>query len=389
MDFSWINTHINDDTAKLRLKYGRERADEILQIECRRKHGSKLAETLAANPEFVFPTALSGEQSTSDRLARFHAALVGHAARVADLTAGLGIDAMAMASKAGNVVAVERDADVAGALRSNSSSLGNLEVVCADCRDVIEAWARDGISFDCILIDPARRAADGGRVYALDQCEPDVVAMLPTLKRITRRLVIKASPMLDITHTLGLLPDAAEVIVLGTPTECKELDIVCDFAHPTESPLIRAVTLGSSFESVFEFTRPQDTAASVTTATPKAGDYVFDPYPAVMKAAPLKILGERFGLKKLAPNTHLWTSAEAVGGFPGRTFMVVEALPYMSKHIKRYASRYPKVSVTARNFDMSSDALRAKLRVADGPLRLFAVSTPTQKLLLTCEEVND
>ena len=199
MDFSWINTHINDDTAKLRLKYGRERADEILQIECRRKHGSKLAETLAANPEFVFPTALSGEQSTSDRLARFHAALVGHAARVADLTAGLGIDAMSMASKTGNVVAVERDADVADALRSNSSSLGNLEVVCADCRDVVEAWARDGISFDCIFIDPARRAADGGRVYALDQCEPDVVAMLPTLKRITRRLVIKASPMLDIT----------------------------------------------------------------------------------------------------------------------------------------------------------------------------------------------
>ena len=108
-----------------------------------------------------------------------------------------------------------------------------------------------------------------------------------------------------------------------------------------------------------------------------------------MKAAPLKILGERFGLKKLAPNTHLWTSAEAVGGFPGRTFMVVEALPYMSKHIKRYASRYPKVSVTARNFDMSSDALRAKLRVADGPLRLFAVSNPPQKLLLTCQEVNE
>lgn len=387
MDFSWIEQHAGDDAAKLRLKYGHERADEILQIECRRKYDAKLAETLAANPRFVFPTALSGEQSTSDRLARFHAALTGHGERAADLTAGLGIDAMAIAANAAGVVAVERDAAVAEALRLNSAATGNLTVVNGDCREVVKQWAEKGERFGCIFIDPARRAADGGRVYALDQCEPDVVAMLPELRKITDRLVIKASPMLDITHTLGLLPDAAEAIVLGTPTECKELDIVCDFKTAATEPTIRAVTLGQGFESVFEFTRSQEAAATFRQGVPKEGDYVYDPYPAVMKAAPMKLLAERFGVEKLSANTHLWTSSRLAAGFPGRVFMAVEVLPYMSKHIKRYASRYPRVSVTTRNFDMAADALRSKLGVRDGALRLFAASTPSQKYLITCEEV--
>ncbi len=389
VDFSWINAHIADDPARLRLKYGHGYADEILQIECRRKFGIKLADTLAGNPEFIFPTALSGEQSTSDRLARFHASLVAPGTKAADLTAGLGIDAMAIAEKTNHMVAIERDEIVAKALQSNSQNLDNFEVICGDCGDVVKTWGNNGIKFDCLFIDPARRAADGKRLYALDQCEPDVVAMLPALRKVADRLVIKASPMLDITHTLNLLPDDAEIIVLGTPTECKELDIVCDFNKDVDAPSIRAVTLGADFESEFRFTKAEEANATAIMGIPSQGDYVYDPYPAVMKAGPMKLLADRFGLKKLSANTHLWTSQTFVPGFPGRAFSVVEVRPFMSKHIKRYAARYPRVNVTARNFDLTSDALRAKLRVKDGgPLRLFAVSATSQKLLVTCEEVN-
>lgn len=390
--FEWIEAHASDPTDKLRLKYGRERAFEILQIECRRKYAAKLAQTLAADSQFVFPTALSGEQCTSDALAAVHADMLSTGMSVIDLTSGLGIDAMAFARRVGelgSVVAVERDTEVADALRHNARNLPNLSVVCDDCRNYIQQLAAEGRHFDAVFIDPARRAADGGRVFALDQCEPDVVAMLPVIKKIAKQLIIKASPMLDITHTLSLLPDACEGTVLGTTVECKELDVVCDFTTPAPaSPIIKAVTVGTNLYSVYEFTRAQESQAQPVFGLPVVGGYVYDPYPAVMKAAPFKLLCAN-GIKSLAANTHLWCSDSLVPDFPGKAWRVDEILPYMSKHIKRYASRFPKVSVTARNFDMTSDALRSKLGVKDGPaLRLFAVTAyNSQKLLITCNEV--
>lgn len=389
--FGWIEAHKADDPARLRLRYGAPLADEILQVECRRKFARKLGDILADDPMFVFPTALSGEQATGQTLARWHASLFHPGERVADLTAGLGIDAMAVAEAVGttgSVVAVERDADVAQTLRWNARNLPKVEVVNADCRQVVEAWKADRLHFDTIFIDPARRSADGGRVYSLADCEPDVVEMLPALRQVCSRLVIKASPMLDISHTLALLPEATVAICLGTTTECKELDIICDFASQMlPEPMIKAVTVGQGLLSDFSFTRSEEAAATAAYGAPQVGWTVCDPYPAVMKAAPLKLLGERFGLLKAAPNSHLWFAPSPVEGFPGRQYRISEMLPYMSKHIKRYASTHPAVGVTTRNFDMTAEALRAKLRVKEGSDRLFAVSLADgRKILITCNE---
>ncbi|MDO4319521.1 MAG: class I SAM-dependent methyltransferase [Bacteroidales bacterium] len=381
--FEWVEAHKDDDTARLRLKYGRERADEILQIECRRKYGAKLGDVLSERPMFVFATALSGEQSTSWRLAQFHAAMVAPGSHVADLTAGLGIDAYAM-SRHARVTAIERDPAVAGALRHNYADVASMTVIEADCRDFVRECIDKGETFDAVFIDPARRDAGGGRVFALDGCEPDVTAMMPDLLRMARKVIVKASPMLDITHTLGELPQAVTVIALGTTTECKELDIVCltDVTPVT----IQAVTLGSDFEAAFSFSPADETMAGAKYAIPVAGDYVFDPYPAVMKSGAMRLLGQRYGLAKLAANTHLWTGKEAVDDFPGHRFVVEEVLPYASKHIKRYASRYPRVSLTTRNFDVAAPALKSKLGVVDGSdVRLFAVTAQDgSKLLVTC-----
>lgn len=383
--FDWIDAHRDEDPARLRLKYGRQRADEILQIECRRKYAAKLAGLLAARPRFVFPTALSGEQSTSWRLAQFHASLVPPGSRVADLTAGLGADACAMSDHA-DVTAVERDPEVAAALRHNYAASGTLTVVEADCRDFVRDYlARGEEPFDVIFIDPARRSADGGRVYALDGCEPDVTAMMPDLLRMGRRVIVKASPMLDITHTTGELPEAETVIALGTTTECKELDIICS-ANPSRPLTIQTVTLGSDTESAFAYRSTDGTGSPDTYAVPRVGEYVYDPYPAVMKSGAMHILGPRYGMAKLAPNTHLWVSAKATDDFPGHRFEVTEVLPYASRHIKRYASRFPRVSLTTRNFDVAAPVLKKKLGVADGSdVRLFAVTARDgSKYLVTC-----
>lgn len=382
--FEWIAAHAGDDPARLRLKHGRDRAAEILQIECRRRFGAKLRRTLESKPQFVFPTALSGEQSTSDELAAFHASLVAPGAAVADLTAGLGIDAAALATVAASVVAVERNPEVAEALKLNSPEL---EVVEGDCRDYVAQAVADGRRFDAVFIDPARRDGDGGRTYAFDRCEPDVPAMMPALEKITRRLIVKASPMLDITLASSQLGTPQRVIALGTTTECKELDFVVDFHDPDTETVIEAVTvMADGRESVFAFTRAEEAAAEAVYGVPSVGQYILEPFPAAMKVGAPKLLCSRFGVAKLAPNTHVWYGDEVPAGFPGRGFRITEVLPYASKHIKRYAAAHPRVGVTARNFDMTADALRSKLGVKDGPARLFAVSDATgARWLVTTE----
>lgn len=388
--WKWVEEHISDDPKKLWLKYGRAYESAIVQVECRRRFGKKLAATLLRVPHWFFPTVLAGEQATSDRLAAFHARLVPECARMADLTAGLGIDALHCASVAAQVTAVEMDEAKADALRANmlAAGAGNVAVAAADCREWLASLGEQ--RFDMMFIDPARRAADGGRVFALADCEPDVTAMLPALRAHTRRLLVKMSPMLDIASVLEALPGCVCLYVLGTPTECKELLALVDFddaQRHRDNIMVEAVTISADAECVFRCTRSEEMTADAVYGRPRGGDYVFEPYPAVMKAGATRLVAARYGLQKLAPNTHVYYGPASVAGFPGEQRRVAAVLPYASKVIKRFRRDYPQISVAVRNFGMSAEALRGRLAVADGgAMRLMAVTDIAgERLLLVLE----
>ncbi|MDE6397680.1 MAG: hypothetical protein K2K84_10455, partial [Muribaculaceae bacterium] len=141
--------------------------------------------------------------------------------------------------------------------------------------------------------------------------------------------------------------------------------------------------------STFTFTRSEESSAPAPkTKTPAKGHFLYVPSPAIMKAAPIKLLSLEFGVDKLANNTHLYTS-DSIREFPGETLEIIEVIPWQSKYIKRLKSQYPRISVTTRNFGMTADSLRAKLGVKDGgDERLFAVTTADDKrLLLICRPV--
>lgn len=387
-DFNqWIAAHTGDDPARLRLKFGADRALEILQIEARRKYAAKFDGLWQQMPDFIVPNSLSPEQSTSWRLAEFHASLVPEGAAVADLTAGMGVDVYTLSLRASTVDAVEINPEIADALRHNFAQVPGVTTLCDDCRDFVRRCMAQGLRFDTVFIDPARRGDAGERLFALHQCSPDVVAMMPDLLKISRQVIVKASPMLDIAHTAGELPQARKIFAVGTSTECKELLCVCT-SEGAETPTITAATITAAGVGEISFTRREEAEAQPEFAAPQVGWFVYDPFPAVMKAAPYRLLCKRFGVSRLNPNTQLWTSAEKCADFPGRAFRVTEVLPYASKYIKRYAATHPKVNVTARNFDINSAALRQKLRVADGGAeRLFAVKGPEgEKLLITASE---
>ncbi len=388
--WKWVDEHGSDDPKKLWLKYGKTHERQIVQVECRQRFGKKLAATLSRVPHWLFASKLAGEQSTSDRLAAFHARLVPESCRMADLTAGLGIDVLHCSAVAEDVTAVEIDPAKAEALRANmdEAGVGNVRVVCTDCREWLEAY--DGPRLDMVFIDPARRAGDGGRVFALADCEPDVTALLPLLRSKAHCVLVKMSPMLDIASVMAALPQCVHVWALGTPTECKELVALVDFEHGDtghDDVATDAVTIGADATHEFRCTRSEEMTADAVYGRPRAGDWLCEPYPAVMKSGAVRLVAERFGLQKLAANTHAYFAPERRAGFPGEQRRIVAVLPYASKVLKRFKREYPRCEVAVRNFGISAEALRAKLGVADGGgVRVLGVTDiGNERLLVVCE----
>lgn len=380
----WIDQHYNDDENRLRLKYHGAESQVIdfmiLQIECRKKTSKKLSRTLK-NRKFIFPTTLSAEQCTSDDLAEVHASfVVGDV--VLDMTCGLGIDAYAMARRGCVVTAVEINENVAEAARINAkiNGLDNISIINKDSVSFLRSTSD---MYDTIFIDPARRGNDGKRLYALRDCEPDIISILPEIKNRCRRLVIKASPMLDVSQMIRELGAVNDIYVIGTDHECKEVVAVVDFESNCITKF-HSITIGHDGKvQEYSFYEHEERSAVVEYGDPTIGGYLYEPYPSIMKSAPMRLLSQKFGISKLHVNTHLFTSKAIVDEFPGNRFVIERVIPFSSKILKSIKDDYPKINVAVRNFILTADELKSKLKVKDGgDKRLFGVTTGSNNRIL-------
>ncbi|WP_287211327.1 methyltransferase domain-containing protein [Muribaculum sp.] len=386
--WQWVSDNSHADTMRLRLSAKKAAWTDlaITQIECRKRADAKIPKELAFE-SFLFPTALSAEQCTSDTLAAFHAGLVSPGASVTDLTAGLGIDSFHLASTCREVTAVEIQPEVARALEHNASvlGLGNVTVVCADCCNYVAALHDK--AFDVAFIDPARRGKDNCRLFSLHDCQPDVTWLLPKLARIARKLIVKMSPMLDISSVVSDLPGTTDVYAVGSHRECKELVAVVDLDNDAVTEALIHIWTPNAH---LVFTRAEEAGARSEYGIPQQGWYLYEPWPVTQKAAPYKLLCSRFGVLKLSANTHLYTSPDKIDGFPGTCRRVINILPFSSSVLKTFARTYPHIDVAVRNFPMEADILRRKLKVKPADecgLRLMAttVASDNERLMMVLE----
>ena len=381
----WIEEHRNDDTTKLRLSC-RKKDDAsvyefaIMQIECRKKTAKKLHSTLQSS-HFVFPTTLSAEQCTSDNLAEFHATLTNEGETILDMTAGLGIDAFHLAQKAKRITAIDLNEDVAQALSTNANALGitNFTGINADS---IEYLKNSTEHFDTIFIDPARRGDGGKRLFALSDCQPNVVESLDLIKQHCNKLIVKASPMLDATQVLRELPETTNLYAIGTRQECKETVAVVDFKNPQDSPTLHCITIDDeTFD--FSFTLDNEISSTNNFGEFKEGMYLYEPYPAIMKLQPFKLISQQFNAIKLHQHTHLYASTEVIADFPGDCHKIERIYPFSSRTIKEVVKDYPRTNVAVRNFILSADELRKRLKIKDdNKYRLYGVSVANGDRLL-------
>lgn len=386
----WIADNSKADAAALRLRHHAdpELMHAILQIEARRKTSGKLADTLRCQA-FQFPEMIAAEQSTSDELARIHSTLVGEAVTVADLTCGLGIDTFYFAAGGRRVTAIERRSEAAEAARLNAGALGlddRVEIVTADCTE----WLATATGpYDCVFIDPARRDGLGRRCYSLADCSPDVSTLMPRLRSLTRRVIIKASPMLDAEAVARQLPSVSDIYLIGTVTECKELVAVVDFGLPSDTPYrLHAVTATPSGISSI-VVGPDPAGLPPPVSVPAPGMMLCEPYPALMKAGHYRWTADRYGMSVPDVNTHLFLS-EGLTDFPGRAYEIVEATRFDKRAIKEIASRRLRANVATRNFPLDAPSLARRLKIAEGDaLRLYGIRSATEGLmLLICRPVS-
>lgn len=370
----WIDAHRNDNVATLRLRHAGDSPaikEAISQIEYDHKAGDKFRKCSlmggadgSVDCSFCprwFPSALSVEQASSATMACFHASLVAKGSSVLDMTMGLGVDSAAIASlDEARVTAIERDSRLCLFAEVNYSSIPNLEIINADSVE----WLRESqIRFDYIFIDPARRDDVGRRVYNIHDCTPDISEILPLLLEHAPHLLVKLSPMLDISATIADLRHVAEVYVVEERGDVRELLVHID--RDVESDVDNTKIVAINVNSNFIFTRAEEAAASEYYEAPEPEGYLYEPSPAIMKAGPFRLLSDRFCVGALHPNTHLYVSSEMVDGFPGKCYRIIAVIPYASKYIKRFAKEYPAASVSVRNFPCPAETLRAKLKVRE------------------------
>jgi 16S rRNA G966 N2-methylase RsmD len=370
----FVQDHLQEDPALLLFKYqGKLKFDlkmAVQQISARQKAAKKLP-SWSCNPELLFPASISLEQSSSEETAKFKAeGLTGNV--MVDLTGGFGVDFYHLSQEFEKGIYCERQPELFQISKHNLETLepskgsesleglsGKFEFVEGDGLDFL---AKTKQHFDLIYADPARRGSGNQKLYKLQECEPDVVSAWPLLNEKSNNILIKASPMLDISQAWSELPEVQKITVVSVKNEVKELLLFWEKAKSGLSRRIEVIDLGSE-NPRFSFDPKEEEKAVATIG--EAEKYLIEPLSGILKAGAFNLFAARFGLKKLEKNSHLYTADMITQEIPGRIFEVIQEISPKRQEIK---SLFPsgKVNVICRNYVSGAEDLKKKLGLKDG-----------------------
>lgn len=337
--------------------------------------------------DILYPPHLSMEQCSSEETAEYKATVLGGGDTFADLTGGFGVDCSYLSRTFKQAWYVERNETLCALASHNFQTLGLPHIRI--CNEEAESFLRRMCPKDAVFLDPARRDEHGGKTVAVSDCTPDVKVLFPLLRSKAGRILVKLSPMLDISQALHDLPGITDIHIISVNNECKELLLLEDNKKDAASSLTyHAVNLGTT-SRLFEFTREdEDNAACAYAIQPEA--YLYEPNTALLKAGAFHILSSAFHVKKLQTNSHLYTSGTLQPEFPGRIFRVEGFSRFNKKEIKTFLTAIKQANLTVRNFPASVADLRKRLKLKEGgDIYLFATTLQAgEKVLIKCHKAN-
>ncbi len=377
----FITEHLNSDIAKVLFKgspFQNISIQELAtQIEAKKRAKNKLPTWYGAT-DIYYPNKLNIEQTSSESTAKYKSGLISGDSLI-DLTGGFGVDAYYFSKQFKNVTHCEINTDLSQVVSHNLKQFNVQNIQTVSQNGLIYLSSQK--QFDWIYIDPSRRNDVKGKVFLLEDCSPNIPENLELLLRYTNNILIKVSPMLDITSAINELNFVKEVHVIALNNEVKELLFILEKKY-NKSIAIKTVNISSKQHQHFNATYKNET--NIEISLPKT--YLYEPNAAILKAG---LFGELSALNvyKLHQNSHLYT-ADSFLEFPGRSFIIKHTLPYDKKQLKKLIPSQ-KANITTRNFPETVVQIRKKTKLKEGGNQylFFTTDIENKHIVLICEKV--
>lgn len=377
-EIKFIQENLRQDTSRIALSAGKFPNLDIKKLTAQIQARQKLTEKLpqwTRNEAIFFPQQLSLEQASSEVTANFKASLVS--GNLIDLTGGMGIDTWAFAQRCDKVTYVEQEAELTQQAIYNHQVLGLRNVTHIHGNGIDQL---DKI-YDWVYIDPARRDQQGNKVILFKDCQPNVLELLDKVK--TSKLLIKTSPVLDISRAIQELGGVEKVYVVAYQQEVKEL-LFIKSGQSSLDPEIEMVELANTPTTLYRGKLSEERAAKMHIE--KVGAYIYEAHPALLKAGFFKSIQSE-GIWQLGRNTHLYSSELFIEAFPGKKYVFIASGPVQPHWLKQHLTDL-RVSITTKNFPLKPQELRSKLKLKDGgEYTLFAIHNSAEKNeLILCKK---
>ncbi|MEC3877316.1 class I SAM-dependent methyltransferase [Chryseobacterium sp. T9W2-O] len=351
---NYINANLNTDLHALLLKnspFSDVSMHEIVQ-QIKGKQVALKKFPFLLKEGILFPPQLNLEQSSSEKTAVYKSALL-KSEKFIDLTAGFGIDAYYLSENFNEITLVEQNPDLLEIVRNNWNVLGKkatfinqkLEKFLAENKEV----------FDVVYLDPARRDNNRNKVFLLEDLSPDILAIREELLSSATQVVIKLSPLIDLKYLASVLPAIFRIDIIAVKNDVKE--IVIFLSNQKDNKISCNCVNLESDEPVFKFMFGEEENAVAEYGEPEK--YIYIPNNAILKAGVFNLISQKMRLKKLHPNSHIYTSDSQINDFPGRVFemKVIDAKKIQKK------SQY---NIISKNYPLKPEEIKKKYNIKDG-----------------------
>lgn len=310
---------------------------------------------------------------------------------IIDLTGGFGVDFSYMARQFQKALYIERQEELCNAARHNFPLLGLVRAEVIPCTaedflDTIDIIDPDNKLADITYLDPARRSEAGKKVISITDCTPDLTILQERLSSLSQYVIVKLSPMLDITMALRALHHVCEVHVVSVKGECKELLFVMN-SETEKQPAFHCVNLESEDNDFIVFPAKDSEASAAGTierdkagnlsiaAMPQPGLYIFEPNASILKAGMQDAFASSYGLQKLHPMSNLFIGTAPIASVPARQFVINAITDFSKASLKAFLKDISQANLTIRNFPSSVAELRKRLKIKEGgSVYLFATT---------------
>lgn len=380
---NYIQENLHEEPTKLILKgapFSEVTIQELVQqIICKKKCEKKLPIWFETK-SIYYPNKINIEQTSSEITANYKSKLVSGNSLI-DITGGFGIDSYYFAKQCKQVVHCEINKELSEIVSHNFKVL-NVENIATQCGDGIAYILNNATKYDWIYADPSRRNETKGKVFLLEDCLPNIPINLDALFEKTNHILLKLSPVLDISASINALKFVKQIHIIAIQNEVKELLFILEKGYSGTIPIKTVNIKNDAFES-FESIYKADVEA--TFSLPKT--YLFEPNTAILKAGLFNDVSHQLKIDKIQVNSHLYTSNNFYF-FPGRSFKITHILNYDKKQLKKIIPSQ-KANITTRNFPETVAQIRKKIGFKEGGnlYLFFTTNLEGKHIVLVCKKI--